>query len=169
MNESHLLLLDGGQKRSGTVNTKPPQTCPLHTSANQERVKNRLRSGTDVWKLREKRWHLTDCQWTQTPFDQLDFSDLRNWRKRPHTKTHEHAKWNPRELTGSDHNPLLPTPPLREGHHSGPNGLAIYDPEPPLAPLLQNSPSSLFLSTSFLLCSLPLCLLLFVFSFLFLS
>lgn len=112
MNESHLSLLDGGQQRSGTVNTKPPQTCPLHTSANQERVKNRLRSGTDVWKLREKRWHLTDCQWTRNtirPAGLLVIKKLEE--KTTYKKTHEHTKWNPRELAGSDHNPLLPTPP----------------------------------------------------------
>lgn len=50
MNESHLSLLDGGQQRSGTVNTKPPQTCPLHTSANQERVKK----PSEEWNRRVK-------------------------------------------------------------------------------------------------------------------
>lgn len=62
---------------------------------------------------------------------------------------------------GLDHNPLTPTcPPLREGHHSGPNGLANSDLEPPLAP--PSPPQNPLPSCSFLLLFSPALSLLFV-------
>ena len=125
----------------------------VHTSANRE-----TRSGwkkKKVWKVEQasESWggtfglgQYTTC-WTLTT-QQLE-------EKTTHTQQVQ-AEWSPRELTGSDHNPLppLPRPPLREGHHSGPDGSANSDPEPQLAPHPPLLPG--ILSTSFLLCSLLL-------------
>lgn len=134
MNESHPSPSAGGQKRSGLrSDMKPPQTSPLHTSANQE-----ARSEKNVWKVEQtcESWGKNDNTQQIVRLRQYETGSVwfNNWRKRPHTTTHVHTEWNPRELVGSDHNPLPPAPPLREGHHSGPNGLANSDPEPPLAP-----------------------------------
>ena len=115
--------------------------------------------GTDVWKLGEKRWHSADRRQTRTPWDRLEFGDLATggkYRIQKHMYTQSEIPESSRARTIT-HCP--PRPPLREGHHSGPNGSANSDPEPPLAspyPLPQTSPSSLFLSTSFLLCSFSL-------------
>lgn len=107
-------------------------------------VKNRLKRGADVWKLGDKR----------SPSDsmrQVGVWLFSNLRKRPHTKTHVHANWNPRELAGSDHNPLPPAPHSGKDITAAQMGWPIQTqnqhshPHPPA----QNSPSSLFLSTSF--------------------
>lgn len=119
----------------------------------------RLKRGADVWKLGEKRSHSDSMR-------QVGVWLFSNLRKRPHTKTHVHANWNPRELAGSDHNPLPPAPPLREGHHSGPNGLANSDPEPTLAPPCPSPEFAILLVSFYFFFSSAfspfLCLLLFV-------
>lgn len=133
-------------------------------------VKNRLEQTCKSW---EKRKHSTSCQ-TQDSTRLVEFGDSATGGKdHMTTKTHTNAQSEIPESSWArtiTHCPP-PHPPLREGHHSGPNGLANSDPEPPLAPRSspppQNSPSSLFLSTSFApLLSSCLCLLLFVFFFL---
>lgn len=88
-------------------------------------------------------------------------------KRTTHANTHVHTCTKPIERTCSDHNPLPPppAPPLREGHHFGPNGSANSDPEPQGAHhhLHLQSTFSLFLSTSFYpcACSPPLYLLLY--------
>lgn len=142
------------------MDTKPPQTSPLHTSANQE---TRSENPSEKWNRRVKaggkRSHSKDRLHTWTVWDGLDFGDLATGGK-DHIQKHMYTQSEiPESLRARTitHCPS-PHPPLREGHHSGPNGSANSDPEPPLAPppLPQNLPSSLFLSTSFLLCSFSL-------------
>lgn len=124
--------------------------------------RNSLRCERNMWQLGEKRRRLTDRHRNQTPFDQMEFGYKGNGvkkQKRPHTKTHVHAEWNPRELTGSDHNPLPPAPPTQGRTSQRPKWVSQLRPRTTTctpSPLLQKSPSSLFLSTAFFLCSFSL-------------
>lgn len=119
---------------------KPPQTSPDSFIQVPIRRPGAKKKKKNVWKVGQ-----TSESWGEKITLKRSSADsdsmkhvgvwlFRNWRKRPHTKTHIQADWNPRELAGSDHNPLPPRPPLREGHHSGPDGSANSDPEPQLAP-----------------------------------
>lgn len=115
-------------------------------------VKTCLKRGTVVWNMGEKR--LIDREQTQTAGVWL-FS---NWRKRSHTKTHVHQTEIPERLQARTitHWPLHPpAPPLREGHHSSPNGLANSDPEPPLAPPPPSSEFSFLLVSFYFFFPLP--------------
>lgn len=88
-----------------------------------------------------------------------------NWRKIPHTKTHVHAEWNPRELAGSDHNPLPPPPPTQGRTSQRPKWVGQFRPRTTTRIPIPSSSDFTFLLVSFYFFSpllfLPLCLLLF--------
>lgn len=115
MNESHPSLSAGGPKRSRLwMDSKPPQTSPdsfIQVPIRRPGVKN-------VWKVEQtsescgKTSHSKDLQLTQTVWNRLEFGNLATGGK-DHIQKHVQADWNPRELAGSDHNPLPPAP------HSG--------------------------------------------------
>lgn len=164
MNESHPSPSAGGQKRSGLrKDTEPPRTSPLHTSANQE---SRSNKPSGKWNRRvkvggEKRT-LNRSSADLDTMRPVGVWWLSNRMKKTTYKKHMYTQSEiPESLRARTITHCPPAPPLREGHHSGPDGSANSDPEPPLAPqtpVPQNSPSSLFLSTSFLLCSSSLSL-----------
>lgn len=166
MNERHPSSSVGSQMRRGLwIDTKPPHTSPIHTSANQETrsdkppEKNERMSKSWGRRNRTKR-----SSWAQTLWDRWEFSDLATGGQDHIQNNHMYTDWNPSELAGSDHNPLPPPPhsgkditatqagqPIQtQNHHSHPH------------PPFQNPPSSLFLSSRFLCSFHPLCLLLFV-------
>lgn len=162
MNERHASPSAGGQKRSGLwTDTKPPQTSPLHTSANQE---TRSEKPSEKWnrrvKVGGKKITLNRSSTDSDSMRLVEFGDLTTGGK-DHIQKHMYTQSEiPESLWARTitHCPPPPAPPLREGHHSGPNGLANSDPEPPLAPLSHllriHLPSCFFLllfSTAFFL------------------
>lgn len=154
------LTAAGGQKEERTeTDTKPPQTSPIHTSANQETrsgKKTVRKVGTDEWKLGEERSRSEDLQRIWTVWDELEFSNLATGGK-DHILKHMYTQTEILELTGSDHNLLPPRPPTQGRTSQRLRRVGQFRPRTTTrTPVPSSSESFLFLSTSFLLCCFSL-------------
>lgn len=131
------------------TDTKPPQTSPIHTSANQE-----TRSGKNSPRSRNRRVKAgggkISLKKIFSGLGQLEFSNLATGGK-DHILKHMYTQTEILELTGSDHNLLPPRPPhsgkditaaqtgrpiQTQNHHSHPPSLTPLPPQNPCCSFL---------------------------------
>lgn len=150
MNERHPSLSAGGPTRSRLwKDTKPPQTSPLHTSANQE---TRSEDPSETWNRRvnaggEK---ITLSRWSAD--SRRQFGYLATGGK-DHIQTHMYTQTEIPESSQARTITHCPPPPPTQGRTSQrPKRVGQFRPRTTTrtpTPPPQNSPSSLFLSTYF--------------------
>lgn len=163
MNESHTSPSAGGQKRSGLwSDTKPPQTRPLHTSANQESRSEKTSEQTcESWG---RKGDTADCHQTWTPWDRLEFGDQATGGKdgiQKHMYTQSEIPESPRARTITH----CPPPPTQGRTSQRPKWVGQLRPRTTTRIPIPSSSDFTFLLVSFYFFSpllfLPLCLLLF--------